>query len=495
LNPGTYHISVRHTDNIAETGTYNLNVECVSTRVITAGATYGGTISPSGTISVPQGADQAFTVRPSGGNAILSVEVDGVSQPGAVGLTTPYTYTFTNVTTSHTITATFDLPVDACVEIDDVPLDARFQAAQANIMFVVDDSGSMDWEFMTPEDNGLFRPLGRIFRYVFDDPGDNLYSDALPRGENRMMWKSQWSGYNKMYYNYKVSYTPWPTHGDADPDNPRSNPIQANPTFNLSETYDTIETAAGGEIIVDNEDAEFSKTPNAVTVIVNDRDTNFAKTASNGGEWKSGTGQEAYNEDIYYTKSEGDYTALWTPNLAAGEYEVYARWTESSNRSTAVPYTINHAGGSNTVNVNQRQNGGKWVYLGTFIFNGVSSENVIISHTVTNRTSDLVCADAVSFVPTGSAWDWSTDTQAYNDHYFYTPSSGNYTATWTPDLPVAGTWEVQARWYANNERSENVTYTINYVDTSGNPQTATSYSTLQIEIETSPCCIYLLFKD
>ena len=34
-------------------------------------------------------------------------------------------------------------------------MDTQLQAAPANIMFVIDDSGSMDWEFMTSEASGI----------------------------------------------------------------------------------------------------------------------------------------------------------------------------------------------------------------------------------------------------------------------------------------------------------------------------------------------------
>jgi carbonic anhydrase/acetyltransferase-like protein (isoleucine patch superfamily) len=68
---------------------------------ITASAGAGGTISPSGAVPVSPGANQTFTITPLAGCALTNVTVDGVSQ-GAVTA-----YTFTNVTTNHTISATF----------------------------------------------------------------------------------------------------------------------------------------------------------------------------------------------------------------------------------------------------------------------------------------------------------------------------------------------------------------------------------------------------
>jgi hypothetical protein len=70
---------------------------------IAASAGAGGTITPSGTASVNCGADQAFTVHADDCYSIADVAVDGGSIGAASG------YTFTNVQTAHTITATFSL--------------------------------------------------------------------------------------------------------------------------------------------------------------------------------------------------------------------------------------------------------------------------------------------------------------------------------------------------------------------------------------------------
>jgi hypothetical protein len=198
----TYYVAVSHNDGVAGTGAYTLNVDCQLTHSIWATAGFGGSISPEGTVSVQEGQDQTFTITPDGTNSIYDVEVDGKSV-GAVN-----TYTFTGVTKNHTIVAYFQLPADICLDISDTPLDARFQAAPANVMFVLDDSGSMDWTFMTPGSQGQFYIGGTRYRYVFDDPGDNLYGNVLSRGNPRLHWKSQWFEYNRMYYNPNVQVPP-----------------------------------------------------------------------------------------------------------------------------------------------------------------------------------------------------------------------------------------------------------------------------------------------
>jgi hypothetical protein len=68
---------------------------------ITATSGANGTVTPAGVTVVNCGANQTYTITPSGGFNVQNVIVDGVSQ-GAIT-----TYTFTNVTAVHTISATF----------------------------------------------------------------------------------------------------------------------------------------------------------------------------------------------------------------------------------------------------------------------------------------------------------------------------------------------------------------------------------------------------
>ena len=68
---------------------------------ITASAGSNGTISPSGTVTVAAGASQTFFIAPSAGYEIANVVIDGVS----VGAVT--SYTFSAISASHTINATF----------------------------------------------------------------------------------------------------------------------------------------------------------------------------------------------------------------------------------------------------------------------------------------------------------------------------------------------------------------------------------------------------
>ncbi|MFA5104310.1 MAG: fibronectin type III domain-containing protein [Candidatus Margulisiibacteriota bacterium] len=75
------------------------------TFVITASAGTGGSISPSGSYSTQEGTSTKFTIASNTGYSVADVVVDGASQ-GAIG-----SYTFTNVSANHTISASFSLTI------------------------------------------------------------------------------------------------------------------------------------------------------------------------------------------------------------------------------------------------------------------------------------------------------------------------------------------------------------------------------------------------
>jgi len=92
--PSTTYSNVTSNQTTDYTGT-------VQTFTITASAGANGTITPSGTITVNYGDSQTFTITPNTGYHVADVLVDGSS----VGAVT--SYTFSNVTADHTISASF----------------------------------------------------------------------------------------------------------------------------------------------------------------------------------------------------------------------------------------------------------------------------------------------------------------------------------------------------------------------------------------------------
>lgn len=118
----TFTWKVRAGDNSANWGawsnTWNLIIQSTTpvTYTITASAGPNGSISPSGSVTVNQGSNKSFTITPNSGYSIDDVLVDG-SSVGAVS-----SYTFTNVTQNHTISATFKAEVNNAPVITSTPV-------------------------------------------------------------------------------------------------------------------------------------------------------------------------------------------------------------------------------------------------------------------------------------------------------------------------------------------------------------------------------------
>jgi hypothetical protein len=83
--------------NVSISAAFNLK----TSYTITASAGSGGSISPSGSISVNSGAYKTFIITPKTGYRISSVKIDGIS------ISSITSYTFNNINKNHTISASF----------------------------------------------------------------------------------------------------------------------------------------------------------------------------------------------------------------------------------------------------------------------------------------------------------------------------------------------------------------------------------------------------
>jgi len=147
-----------------------------------------------------------------------------------------------------------DCPDDDCMNISDIPLETLANPAPPIIMFVLDDSGSMDMDIMTKQKNGKFEISDdKIFHYVFDAEDLNKRDKAQESSniyKDRYYYQSQLFQYNFVYYNPSTTYAPWPKWDqldntppptwpeapDASPIKPRSNPMKEN-VVKLSDVF------------------------------------------------------------------------------------------------------------------------------------------------------------------------------------------------------------------------------------------------------------------
>jgi PKD repeat protein len=112
------------------------------------------------------------------------------------------------------------------------------------------------------------------------------------------------------------------------------------------------------------------------------------------GDWAAANTAPGYFRENYYYAAAGTGTnqAIWTVQIpTAGRYKVSAWWPAAGENALNVPYTISHAEGSTTVQVDQRVNGGRWNALGTFNFNAGEYTITLTNHVASGQ----VVADAV----------------------------------------------------------------------------------------------------
>jgi RHS repeat-associated protein len=121
---------------------------------------------------------------------------------------------------------------------------------------------------------------------------------------------------------------------------------------------------------------------------------------------------------------------------ATGSYQLYARWPASASHTPEAVYTIAYEGGTASVTVNQKKNGGQWNLLGTFPFNAGGSGYKV---TLADSALGKVAADAIYIVQDVAP------TAAF---------------TWTPTFPSAGAYQVYARWPASSANTAAAHYTV-----------------------------------
>ncbi|WP_249621074.1 PilC/PilY family type IV pilus protein [Desulfuromonas sp. CSMB_57] len=105
--------------------------------------------------------------------------------------------------------------------ISQAPLFISGADIDPNIMFIIDDSGSMQWEFM-PDETMHFSIY--VFPVVNNVYGGSVYTNQVPNFDDNNLHNffSRSSENNKVFYNPDITYKPWHNHdgtpmADANP--------------------------------------------------------------------------------------------------------------------------------------------------------------------------------------------------------------------------------------------------------------------------------------
>jgi uncharacterized repeat protein (TIGR01451 family) len=151
---------------------------------ITSTAGAGGSINPNGNVNVYTGNSQSFTITPDTGMKIDDVLVDGTS----IGAIT--NYTFNNVITNHTISATFSHITHTITATA-----GTGGSINPSGSVTVDEGSSQTFEFFPNSDYGFYdlvvdgASMGPMFNYTFTNIQENHTINVL-FGENKiLMWQ------------------------------------------------------------------------------------------------------------------------------------------------------------------------------------------------------------------------------------------------------------------------------------------------------------------
>jgi hypothetical protein len=194
---------------------------------------------------------------------------------------------------------------------------------------------------------------------------------------------------------------------------------------------------------------------------------------SSTGTWCVSSATGFYGTNSLYSCGTGADTYRWTPSMTtAGAYNVYVWWTAHANRSTAVPISVTHAGGTTTKTFNERVGGGQWVLHGQYSFNTGTGGYVQVS-----GSGGQAAADAVRFVPAGAeivmdngqagtsstgTWCTSEASNFVGTSSLYSCGSGGDTYQWRPTIPALGTYQVYVWWTSHPNRSTSVPIAVTH---------------------------------
>ncbi|MFD6716865.1 DNRLRE domain-containing protein [Micromonospora chalcea] len=149
-------------------------------------------------------------------------------------------------------------------------------------------------------------------------------------------------------------------------------------------------------------------------VLVDNTDTN--NTASQG-TWTNGSATGQWGYDVS-TAPAGSGSAQFNWQLTIprdGTYEVFVRHPQVTGAATDAKFTITHDGGSVTKTVNQTQNTGAWISLGSYSFKEEGAQKIA----VTDQATGKVLADAVKLVRDNAA---DVDNERKEFTYRYNPN-------------------------------------------------------------------------
>jgi len=206
------------------------------------------------------------------------------------------------------------------VDISDVPLISSMTKPPAHLMFVVDNSGSMNWEtMMEGEDEGLFKTDLGILEYGYIFGWGGVFDYPKITGLAKRYIKPKCAAFNKIYYNPKFEYLPWPgtknySAHEADMRYPKIVEFNDN-AGSFADIFD-------GSEVIDLFGHYLTMTNGKFNITADDGDENVSLT----GAWTEEDYFAAYKSKFHVTSEPGAYMEIPLDLPADGTYSLIAYW-------------------------------------------------------------------------------------------------------------------------------------------------------------------------
>ena len=146
--------------------------------------------------------------------------------------------------------------------------------------------------------------------------------------------------------------------------------------------------------------------------------------SANPGFWGSTPSQ-------LHALGNGNTYAEFRLNLPVqAKYDIYGWWVAADNRCKDTPFIIKNKNGSDTVKVDQAQNGSVWKLIGSYLFSTDTTQKITISDAGTTGT--YVVADAIRIISYDPATSIHETSEITNDFVLYQ----NYPNPFNPSTKI-----------------------------------------------------------
>ena len=263
----------------------------------------------------------------------------------------------------------------------------------------------------------------------------------------------------------------------------RADTIGTNQWLNISGATSGNYSNVVNNLVLDDARATYVGAWNAVKVF--SATTTLPTFTGNFGT--NGTDTNSFGTNYCYKgQGSGAAFAQFTPNiLIPGKYDLFQWHPFLTNASSGTPFVIGTPAGTNTVLVNQQTNAGNWSFIGRFNFSAGTNHFIRVQDNFSDTTNfALVDGIKLKYADADLALDntnaeasyvgsWSTSSSAadkYKADYRFasTANSVTATATFRPDFPNAGLYDVFVWHSVSGNRATNAPWTISYFGGSTN---------------------------